>query len=155
MSAVLSGSTRPQLPALLTSFIGREREVAAVCDLLVSGRFVTLTGAGGSGKTRLAAEVMRAITDRFRDGATWIELAPITEPTLVLGQVATALGIGDAGRPPADALRDALRDAERLIVLDNCEHLIDACAAASTRRSRRARLARSAAGGPWGDRHGR
>ena len=131
MSAVLSGSTRPQLPASLTSFIGREREVAAVCDLLVSGRFVTLTGAGGSGKTRLAAEVMRAITDRFRDGATWIELAPITEPTLVLGQVATALGIGDAGRPPADALRDALRDAERLIVLDNCEHLIDACAAAA------------------------
>jgi predicted ATPase len=92
---------------------------------------VTLTGAGGSGKTRLAAEVMRATADRFRDGAAWIELAPITEPELLLGLVATSLGIGGAGRPPADALRDALRDSERLVVLDNCEHLIDACAAAA------------------------
>jgi len=102
-----------------------------VCDLLECGRLVTLTGAGGSGKTRLAAEVMRVTADRFRDGATWIELAPITEPELVMGQVATSLGIGGAGHPPADALRDALRDSDRLIVLDNCEHLIDACATAA------------------------
>ena len=129
MSTVVSGLAVAPAPASLTSFIGREREIAVVCDLLASGRLVTLTGAGGSGKTRLAAEVMRMTVDRFRDGATWIELAPITEPELLLGLVATSLGIGDAGRPPADALRDALRDAERLIVLDNCEHLVDACAA--------------------------
>src|SRR5262249_39969611 len=131
MSAVLSASTPSRVPPSLTSFIGREREVAAVCDLLEIGRLVTLTGAGGSGKSRLAAEIMRVTAERFRDGATWIELAPITEPALVLGQVATALGIGGTGRPPADALRDALRDGECLIVLDNCEHLIDASAAAA------------------------
>ena len=129
MSAVLSPTSPLGVPASLTSFIGRDREVAAVCDLVETGRLVTLTGAGGSGKTRLAAEVMRATADRFRDGATWIELAPITEPELVPGHVATSLGIGGSGRAPADALRDALRDSERLIVLDNCEHLIDACAA--------------------------
>ncbi|HEX5073062.1 MAG TPA: BTAD domain-containing putative transcriptional regulator [Gemmatimonadaceae bacterium] len=131
MSAVLSPSTPSRIPASLTSFIGREREVAEVCELLATGRLVTLTGAGGSGKTRLAAEVMRVTADRFRDGATWIELAPITEPELVLGHVAASLGIGGTGRPPADALRDALRDTDRLIVLDNCEHLIVACAEAA------------------------
>src|SRR5689334_20088423 len=84
-------------PTSLTSFIGREREVAAVSDLLESGRLVTLTGAGGSGKTRLAAELMRVVAGRFRDGAAWIELAAVTESPLVAGQVASALGIGGAG----------------------------------------------------------
>jgi predicted ATPase/DNA-binding SARP family transcriptional activator len=119
----------PYLSASLTSFIGRDREVAAVSDLLTTGRLVTLTGAGGSGKTRLAAQAVRVTADRFRDGAAWVELAPITEPELVPGHVATSLGVGGAGRAPADALRDALRDSERLIVLDNCEHVIESCAA--------------------------
>jgi len=131
MPALQPPGTRfsPHLPASLTSFIGRDREVAAVRDLLGTGRLVTLTGAGGSGKTRLAAEVIRMTADRFRDGAAWVELAPITEPELVPGYIATSLGIGGAGRAPSDALRDALRDSERLIVLDNCEHVVDACAA--------------------------
>jgi len=133
MSAVLSPASPPvpQPPASLTSFVGRDREVAAVSELLASGRLVTLTGAGGSGKTRLAAEVTRRTADRFRDGAAWIELAAITEPGLVMGHIATTLGMGGAGRAPADALRDALRDSERLIVLDNCEHLVDASASAA------------------------
>jgi predicted ATPase/DNA-binding SARP family transcriptional activator len=117
--------------ASLTSFIGREGEVAAIADQLTSARLVTLTGAGGSGKTRLASEVLRYVAGRFRDGAAWIELAAITEPELVLGHLAGSLGIGGAGRPPADALRDALRDSERLIALDNCEQVVDACAAAA------------------------
>lgn len=121
--------TSPRL-ASLTSFVGREREVAVVLDLLASTRLVTLTGAGGSGKTRLASEVARAAASRFRDGAAWIELAAITERALVLGHIASSLGIGGAGRPPGDALRDALRDSERLLVIDNCEQVIDACAAA-------------------------
>ncbi len=128
MSAVLSSSSPLYLPPSLTSFIGRDREVAAVSDLLATGRLVTLTGAGGSGKSRLAAKVMEVTADR--DGASWIELAPITEPELVLGHIATSLGIGGAGRAPADALRDALRTSERLIVLDNCEHVVEVCAAA-------------------------
>ena len=131
MPALHSPGSRfsPYLPASLTSFIGRDREVAAVCDLLATGRLVTLTGAGGSGKTRLAAEVVRVTASRFRDGVAWVELAPITEPELVPSYIATSLGIGGAGRAPADALRDALRDSERLIVLDNCEHVIEAGAA--------------------------
>jgi predicted ATPase/DNA-binding SARP family transcriptional activator len=124
------GRFTPGPPASLTSFIGRDREVSAVRDLLDASRLVTLTGAGGSGKTRLAAEVVRVTAARFHDGAAWIELAPITEPALILGHVAATLGIGGAGRAAADALRDALRDSERLIVLDNCEHVVDACAAA-------------------------
>ena len=107
MTSAISVSTPSPAGASLTSFIGREREVAAVCDLLAVGRLVTLTGAGGSGKTRLAAEVMRVTNDRFRDGATWIELAPIREPALVLGHIAVSLGIGGAGRPLTEALRDA------------------------------------------------
>jgi predicted ATPase/DNA-binding SARP family transcriptional activator len=127
-------ATSPLTPpplASLTSFIGRDGEVAAIADQLTSARLVTLTGAGGSGKTRLASEVLRSVAGRFRDGAVWIELAAVTEPDLVLGHLAAALGIGGAGRPPADALRDALRDSERLIALDNCEQVIDACAAAA------------------------
>ena len=113
--------------------MGREREVAAVADVLASARVVTLTGAGGSGKTRLAAEVARSVAGRFPAGVIWIELAAITDPALVAGHIATALGVETTGRPAAEALRDALREAARpgelLIVLDNCEHVIDACAA--------------------------
>ena len=113
--------------------MGREREVAAVADVLASARLVTLTGAGGSGKTRLAAEVARSVAGWFPAGVVWIELAAITDPALVAGHIATALGVEATGRPAAEALRDALREAARpgelLIVLDNCEHVIDACAA--------------------------
>ena len=117
------------LPGTLTTFLGREREVAAVSDLLATTRLATLTGAGGSGKTRLAVEVARATAHRFAEGVAWVELAAITDPTLIVGHIATTLGIGGAGQSPADALRSALRDSEMLLVLDNCEHVIDVCAA--------------------------
>src|SRR5215213_387986 len=116
------------LPSSLTSFIGREREVREVDEALAVKRLVTLTGAGGSGKTRLAAEVARAAERRFANGVAWIELASIAEPGIVAAHVASVLGI-DGGRSHADALCHALRQVELLLVIDNCEHLIDACAA--------------------------
>jgi non-specific serine/threonine protein kinase len=119
----------PQPPASLTSFVGRDREVEAISRLLGAARLVTLTGAGGSGKTRLAGEIMRSAAASFREGAAWIELAAITEPELVTGHIAASLGIGSVGQAPADALCAMLRDSERLIVIDNCEHVVDACAA--------------------------
>lgn len=88
----------PPPVASLNSFIGRESEVAAVSQQLTASRLVTLTGAGGSGKTRLASEVVRAVAGRFRDGAAWVELAAVTEPEFVLGHIAASLGVSGGGR---------------------------------------------------------
>ena len=118
-------------PAQLTSFIGRERETAAVQELLQSTRLLTLTGAGGSGKTRLALEVASRLGagGRYPDGIAWVELAPLANPELVPHHVADALGVRRDGiRAAGDALLEALRDWEALLVLDNCEHLVEACA---------------------------
>src|SRR5213594_313203 len=118
-------------PAQLTSFIGRERETAAVQELLQSTRLLTLTGAGGSGKTRLALEVASRLGagGRYPDGIAWVELAPLANPELVPHHVANALGVRRDGiRAAGDALLEALRDWEALLVLDNCEHLVEACA---------------------------
>src|SRR5216117_2725416 len=116
-------------PAQLTSFIGRERETAAVQELLQSTRLLTLTGAGGSGKTRLALEVAGRVGAQYPDGVAWVELAPLSNPELVPHHVADALGVRRDGiRSAGDALLEALRDWEALLVLDNCEHLVDACA---------------------------
>jgi predicted ATPase/DNA-binding SARP family transcriptional activator len=128
MSATIASHPAP-LPSSLTSFIGREREVREVGEALAVKRLVTLTGAGGSGKTRLAAEVARMAETRFPNGVAWIDLASIAESGIVAAHVATMLRIDGGGRSHADALCDALRDAELLLVIDNCEHLIDACAA--------------------------
>ena len=121
-------ATLAPVPPPATSFVGREREVAALAELLATARLVTLTGAGGSGKTRLAMEIACAVCTRFADGASWIELAPFADSKLVAAHVAAALGIGGIGRSPSDALRDALRESDLLIVLDNCEHVIDGAA---------------------------
>src|SRR5256884_8201730 len=118
-------------PAQLTSFIGRERETAAVQELLQSTRLLTLTGAGGTGKTRLALEVAGRVgaSGRYADGVGWVELASLANPELVPHQVADALGVRRDGiRAAGDALLEALRDWEALLVLDNCEHLVEACA---------------------------
>src|SRR2546429_5760804 len=116
-------------PAQLTSFIGRERETAAVQELLQSTRLLTLTGAGGSGKTRLALEVASRVGAQYPDGVAWVELAPLSNPELVPHHVADALGVRRDGiRSAGDALLEALRDWEALLVLDNCEHLVEACA---------------------------
>ncbi|HYU36510.1 MAG TPA: protein kinase [Gemmatimonadales bacterium] len=116
-------------PAQLTSFIGRERETAAVQELLQGTRLLTLTGAGGSGKTRLALEVASRVGPQYRDGVAWVELAALSNPELVPHHVADALGVRRDGiRSAGDALLEALRDWEALLVLDNCEHLVEACA---------------------------
>jgi predicted ATPase len=118
------------LPARLTSFLGRERELAALDELAAQARLVTVTGAGGAGKTRLAVEFAAAAADRFGDGAWLAGLAGITDPGLVPTQVMAALGVRQTSETPViEALRWRLRSAELLLVLDNCEHLPGACAA--------------------------
>jgi len=117
------------LPLQLTSFVGREREVADLEELLAGEtRLLTLTGAGGSGKTRLALAVSSRVTERFEDGVWWVELAPISEPELVPQAVARALMVTEEpDRPLVETLARDLASTEMLLVLDNCEHLIGAC----------------------------
>jgi predicted ATPase/class 3 adenylate cyclase len=117
------------LPASLSSFIGREREIAEVEELLVTDRLVTLTGAGGCGKTRLALEVAACKLDLFADGVWFVDLAPLSDRQLVGQTVAHALGAREEpGRPVFDTLEGFVAHRELLIVVDNCEHLIHACA---------------------------
>lgn len=116
-------------PTALTSFIGRDEEVAALRRLLDTARLLTLTGAGGSGKTRLASEVAVQSATRFPDGVVWVELAPLLDPELLANQLLAALGVEQGQRTPMLAVLDTVRDRRMLLVLDNCEHLVDACAA--------------------------
>ena len=120
---------RHNLPLQLSSFIGREREIAEVRRLLAHSRLVTLTGAGGSGKTRLALQAAEGLLASFSDGVWFIELAALSEPALVVSVIAATLGIVEQkNRPVAEALREHLRPRQTLLVLDNCEHLIHAVA---------------------------
>lgn len=122
-------SGRHNLPAELTSFIGREHERHELARLMTTSRLVTLVGAGGAGKTRLALRLASDHAHAFRDGVWLVDLAPITAPDLVAHTIASALGIREASqRSIHDMLVETLRRSERLLVLDNCEHLIDACA---------------------------
>ncbi|HVA89671.1 MAG TPA: tetratricopeptide repeat protein [Chloroflexota bacterium] len=117
------------LPVQLTSFIGREEERTQVRLLLRTARLVTLTGTGGAGKTRLALRIAEELLGEYPDGVWLVELAPLTEAALAPQAVAQVLGVREErGRPLAAALVDHLRDARALLVLDNCEHLIAACA---------------------------
>lgn len=123
------------LPAQLTSFIGREAEMAALNELLgpadgrPSCRLITLTGAGGSGKTRLAVETAAQVIETFAQGVWWVELAPLARGMLVARAAATALGVQiGPDQPPEEALADYLNGKKLLLALDNCEHLIDECA---------------------------
>ncbi|WP_432168908.1 tetratricopeptide repeat protein [Streptomyces sp. 1222.5] len=121
---------RHRLPAPATALIGREREMAEIVRSLGCGRLLTLTGAGGCGKTRLALAVAARRGGDFRDGACFVDLAGLAEPDLVPEAVAAALGLP---LPPSGGSRQALvaqlTGRELLLVLDNCEHLVDACAA--------------------------
>ncbi len=120
------------LPISLTSFVGRQREMAEVKRLLTgspSGRLLTLTGAGGSGKTRLAIQAATDLIDAFHDGVWWVELVALSDPTLVPQAVAKALGIRESPtQPPVETLVGACKAKQLLLVLDNCEHLVLACA---------------------------
>jgi len=117
------------LPIQLTSFIGREQEMARVKELLDGARLLSLTGAGGCGKTRLALQAAADLIDEFPDGVWFVELAPLTDPALIPQTVAALLGLREeAGQPLMVLLSDYLRAKTTLLLLDNCEHLIDACA---------------------------
>jgi predicted ATPase/class 3 adenylate cyclase len=117
------------LPAALTSFIGRAGPVREVTTLLGKHRLVTVTGPGGSGKTRLAGEVARRVAGRFADGAWLVELAPVQDPAQVPGVVAAALGVREQpGVPVAGTLARVLARRQVLLVLDNCEHVLGAAA---------------------------
>jgi len=126
----LGGAALPNnLPAQLARFIGRGRELAEVRALVESSRLVTLTGAGGCGKTRLGLQVAAELADGSGDGVWLVELAAVADQDAVGPAIAGALRIaGQPGRPVAETLVDALAPQDILIVLDNCEHLIDACA---------------------------
>jgi non-specific serine/threonine protein kinase len=131
-SLPLQGEPAPgkhNLPASRTSFVGREREMVEIKRELAMTRLLTLTGAGGSGKTRLALEVARDLVGSYPDGVWLVSLAEHMEGALIPQAVAAALGVPEQpGRPLTEMLVDGLRSREMLLVLDNCEHLIDAAA---------------------------
>ena len=123
------GSVAHNLPLQLTSFIGRVGETADVKRLLPTTRLLTLTGPGGCGKTRFALHVAADVVDAYKDGVWVVELAPLFDPTLVPHTVAAVLGVREEPhRPLLATLTDALHTRHLLLVLDNCEHLVAACA---------------------------
>lgn len=117
------------LPIQLTSFIGREKEIHEIETLFARARLLTLTGPGGAGKTRLSLQLAANIIDTFANGAWFIDLAPLSDASLVPTSIMSSLGLrDDSGRAPLDALTDFLRTKDLLLILDNCEHLVEACA---------------------------
>ena len=120
------------LPVELTNFVGRRSEIKGLREVLAVNRLVTLTGAGGAGKTRLAVHVAADLADGlgpFPEGVCYVDLAPITHPDVVPVTAARALGLPDhPGRSTVDTLVRHLRDRQMLLVLDNCEHLLEASA---------------------------
>src|SRR5258706_2550110 len=120
--------SKHNLPYQLTSFVGREQEIAQLKELVAANRLVTLTGAGGAGKTRLAIEVASRLVDAFADGVWLVELAALSDPRLVPQAVAKALEVKEQpARPLLETLGDYLASKKLLLVLDNVEHLLDAC----------------------------
>jgi predicted ATPase/DNA-binding SARP family transcriptional activator len=123
-------SARHNLPIALTSFVGRDRELSELARLLERDRLITLTGAGGAGKTRLAMEAARARIGAYPDGVWLVELASIADPAWVAPAVAAALGLTlPPQHPGVEGLATQLREQDLLLVLDNCEHLISVAAA--------------------------
>src|SRR5688572_18411887 len=118
----------PSVPVPLTSLLGRERELTETERLLEKTRLLTLTGAGGSGKTRLALELARRAFDRF-DDVIWVDLASIADPELIPEQLLESLGLREVPDVrDVDVIIESLKLRHVLLVLDNCEHLVDACA---------------------------
>ena len=117
------------LPTALTTFIGRSAELARARELLSETRLLTLVGAGGCGKTRLALETATADVASYPAGAWWVELAPLEDPDLLATTVVAALGLRERpGKAPVEVLQAHLRERPALLVLDNCEHLVEPCA---------------------------
>jgi predicted ATPase/DNA-binding CsgD family transcriptional regulator len=129
MAVTTSTRRRHNLPVDFTSFVGREREIPAIKRLLGDARLVTLTGPGGVGKTRLAVRAANDLQRGFRDGVWLVELAGLHDTALVPQTLTAALGVqGTSDRGPLDSLVDFLQPRQLLLVLDNCEHLVNACA---------------------------
>ncbi len=117
------------LPVQLTSFVGRDAQISDVGQILKENRLVTLTGAGGVGKTRLAMRVAEQVADEFAGGVWFVDLAPVTNPLLVPVVLARTLGLVDQpGRSTMETVSKFVRNRTMLLVLDNCEHLLDASA---------------------------
>jgi predicted ATPase/class 3 adenylate cyclase len=126
-------ATPNNLSQQLTSFVGRKRELEEVRAMLRNTRLLTLSGAGGIGKTRLSQQLAADVLDDFPDGVWFVELAPLSDPRLVPQAVAIALGVKEeAGHPVVEALVKHAKDRRLLVVLDNCEHLVQACAELAT-----------------------
>ena len=124
-----TNTPRTNIPAVLTSFVGRKREIAEILQLLASTHLISLVGTGGCGKTRLALRVAAELTDQHVQGVCWVDLARLADSTLVPQVVAKALNVVEqSGTPLMDTLLDSLCDRQTLLVLDNCEHLLAACA---------------------------
>lgn len=124
-------SPRTNLPASTTSFIGREKQQEEIIHLIRKSRLVTLTGAGGIGKSRLSLETASSLLGEFPDGTWLIELAPLSDPALVPQAIVNTLGLLEqANRSHLTILTDFLKTKQSLLILDNCEHLIQACAQA-------------------------
>ena len=116
-------------PEPLTSFIGRERELVDIKRLLPGTRLLTLVGVGGIGKTRLALQAAAEVMAAYRDGVWLVDLAPLADPTLVPSAVAQVLGVHEAARKPVlETLCTRVKGRQLLLLLDNCEHLLEACA---------------------------
>jgi predicted ATPase len=135
--------------------VGRHAEAAELVGLVGAHRLVTLTGAGGEGKTRLAVEVAAALAGAFGDGVWLVELAPVGDPAAVANAVATALGvIARVGSSVADSVAVALSGRQMLVVVDNCEHVLDAAAEVVEKILARTTAVKVLAA-PWGGRVGR
>ncbi len=129
MPSTSHGPERTNLPLQLTSFVGRESEVEDIAEVVSRAHLVTLTGAGGIGKTRLALEVASRLVSEYEHGVWLVELAGLVDPELVPQTMLTALGsMTHPVKPPIDSLMNFLEARDVLCVLDNCEHLVDACA---------------------------
>ncbi|MCP1415605.1 AAA family ATPase, partial [Paenarthrobacter sp. A20] len=125
----ISSESRGNLPNAVTSFVGRRNELTEVRELLGSARLVTLTGVGGVGKSRFAVEIAEEHNSKFRDGTWLIDLAVVREPELLEHAVATALGVPNpSNRRTLDRLIEYIARRQLLLVFDNCEHLLSACA---------------------------
>ncbi|MFN8526543.1 MAG: tetratricopeptide repeat protein [Chloroflexota bacterium] len=133
-NAGAAATRRHNLPARITSFIGREQEIADLCRLLTESRLVTLTGPGGVGKTRLAQRIAASMVDTLPDGAWQVELAALTDPDSVVRAIAATLGLREeSARTLADLLGATLAARSLLLVIDNCEHMLGPVAALAER----------------------
>ncbi len=123
------GTYPNNLPLPTTSFIGREKEIAEIKELLAKSRLVTLTGVGGTGKTRLSQAVAEEVLTEFKDGVCLVELAPLSDSSLVIQEVSQVLKVSEKpGQPMLATIIERLKSSQLLLILDNCEHLIEGCA---------------------------